>query len=889
MWKTSVAACAAFFLLAVGGPVPIARAASAPTGIQVTRATLANGLRIVVLRDRLAPVVTTWLNVETGADDEPYTGLAHAQEHMFYRGSRTLSGAAADQIAGFTGDQDNADTQSEITQFYHFVPSADLDLALQLDRSRFHGLLDSQHDWNEERGAIEQEVTSDNSDANYRLYVKLLHHMLAGTPYADDGLGTLESFNRQINAPQLRQFYARWYHPNNALYVIAGDIDPQAAIAAVNRYLGDLPAAALPARRTGDLAPLHPATFVDTSDQSSTEAMIAFRYPGYDDSSYAASVVLGDVLNSQRSDLYGLVASGKAQAVEADVSQWPKAGMIQLVSHVAVATKPQAAIADLEAVIARYRASGVPPDLVEAAKRHEIVKDRTAAASVLDLANTWSEALSVEHRTPEDDVAAIARVTPAQVDALVRSYFTLSTVNTAYAVPKNGGAVGGGGSAGGEENQKQPTAKIESLPAWAEAALRHLAPPERTIAPVAFTLANGLRVVVQPEHASPFVAVSGTVLHDAGLEEPSGKSGVQSVLDALLPYGTSTYSRVAYQAQIDAISATVTNGFTFGLDVPSEKFDRGMQLLAGDELHPALDPKSFAVVKAERVDALTGDATNPDHLAAVATATSLYPAGDPARNFATPESVGALTLDDVKAAYATAFRPDLTTIAIVGDVTPEGARAIAQRWFGDWRSAGPKPAVFPDPVADNAPSNADIPATGRLQDSVRLDETLPLSLDDPDRAPLEVANTVLSGDFSSILIRDMRVTTGYVYYVGTTLDAGKKRSLFSVRYGCDPRNFSKAEAVLERDLHRLQSAPLDRERLARAQSRLVSLVTLQAASYDGLAQRLAFNTSLGLPPDRDYALAREELDATPLSVRYAMARWIRPHGFVRIVEGPAPH
>jgi zinc protease len=862
---------------------------ASPTGIEVTRATLPNGLQIVVLRDRLAPVVTTWLNLETGSDDEPYTGLAHAQEHMFFRGSRTLSGAAADQIAGFTGDQDNADTQSEITQYFHLVPSVDLDLALQLDRARFHGILDAQSDWSEERGAIEQEVTRDNSDANYRLYVRLLHHIMAGTPYADEGLGTLESFGKQIDAPQLQRFYARWYHPNNAIYVIAGDVDPQATIADVRRYLGDIPAVPLPARRTGTLSPLTPASYSDTSDQSSTEAMIAYRYPGYDDGSYATSVVLGDVLNSQRGDLFELVAAGKAQAVEADVNQWPKGGFIQLVSHVAVATKPQGAIADLEAVVAKYRASGVPADLVEASKRREIVKVRTAASSVFNLAATWSEALAVEHRTPEDDVAAIARVTPAQVDALVRAYLTPATANTAYAVPKNGGAVGAESGGGGEENAKKATAKIEPLPSWAEAALRHLTPPERTIAPVSFTLSNGLRVVVQPERASPFVAVSGTILHDAGLEEPAGKAGVQGVLEPLLPYGTTTYSRVAYQAQIDAISATVTNGFAFTLDVPSAKFDRGMQLLADDELHPALDAKSFAVVDSERVDALAGDATNPDHLAAVASANALYPAGDPARTFATPASVKALSPGDVKAAYATAFRPDLTTIAIVGDVTPEGALAVAERWFGAWRSAGARPSVFPNPVADNAQAKASVPATGRLQDTVLLDETLPLSLDDPDRAPLEVANTVLSGDFSSILIRDMRVTTGYVYFVGTTLDAGKKRSLFRVRYGCAPANFSKAQAVLERDLHRLQTTLLDRERLSRAQSRLVSLVTLQAASYDGLAARLLLNASDGFAPDHDYTLAGEELAATPLSVRYAMARWIRPHGFVRVVEGPAPH
>jgi len=859
-----------------------------PSALEVTRATLPNGLQIVVLRDRLAPVVTTWLNVEAGSDDEPITGIAHAQEHMFYRGGSTLSGAAADQIAGFTGDQDNADTQSEITQFFHEVPSSDLDLALQLDRSRFYGILDAQADWNEERGAIEQEVTRDNSDANYRLYVKLLHHIMAGTPYADEGLGTLQSFGKQINAPQLRAFYQTWYHPNDAIYVVAGDVEPQAAIAAVNKYLGSIPSAPLPQHRTGQLQPLAPATFTDTSDDSTVEAEIAYRYPGYDDPDYAASVVLGDVLNSQRGELYGLVAGGKAQEVEADIGQWPKAGLIQLVARVAVGTHPEAAVANLEAVVAGYRASGVPPGLVAAAKKLEIVKAQTAASSVLNLASNWSQALAVEHRTPDDDVAAIARVTPAQVNALLRGYFTPSTVNVAYAVPKAAGSASSGAGTGGEDSSKPARTKIEPLPAWAEAALHDLAPPERTIAPVSFVLSNGLRIVVQPEHASPSVAVAGTILHDAGLEEPSGKDGVQSVLEPLLPYGTTTYSRVALQAQFDAIAATVTNGFAFTLDVPRASFDRGMQLLADDQVHPALDAKSFAVVQGERVDTLTGDATNPDHLAAVATANSLYPAGDPGRRFATPDSVKALTLEDVKAAYATAFRPDLTTIAIVGDVTPEQARAVVERWFGAWHSTGSRPAVFPKAVADNAWSMANVPATGRLQDTVNLDETLPLALADPDIAPLQVANAVLSGDFSSILIRDMRVTTGYVYYVGTILNTEKTRSVFSVRFGCAPENFSKAERALERDLHRMQRTSLDSERLARAKSHLAAGVVLQAASYDGLAARLVYNVSRGFAPDEDYALADEELAATPQSVRWAMARWVRPKGFVRIVEGPTP-
>lgn len=868
--------------------LPAAVAAQAAPRVEVTRATLPNGLRIVVLRDRLAPVVTTWLNVDAGSNDEAFDGLAHAQEHMFYRGSRTLGGPEADQIAGFTGDEDNADTQSEITQYFHLVPAADLDLALHLDASRFAGILDAPRDWLEERGAIEQEVTRNNSDASYRLGVKILHHVMAGTHYANDGLGTLESFGKQIGSPQLRAFYGTWYHPNNALYVIAGDIDPQVAIASVRRSFGAMPAAKLPAHVVGKLTPLAPATFTDTSDQSTIEAEVAYRYPGFDDPAFAAAVVLGDVLNSQRGDLFGLVAAGRAQSVEADVSTWPKAGMLQLISRVAIGTKPRAAIADLNALVARYRARGVPASLVEAAKRREIVRVQTAAANVETLAQTWSQTLAVEHRTPADDVAAIVRVTPAAVDAVVRAYLVPATATVAYAIPKSGGASDTVAVAASDTNAKKTTTAAVHLPIWATNALHHLALPKRTIAPTTFVLSNGLHVVVQPEHASPYVAVNGTIAHDAGLEEPADKTGVQSVVEALLPYGTTHYSRVAYQGELDAISATAVHGFTFTLGVPSANFARGMTLLADAELYPAFDAASFAIVKNARSADLAGDATNPDHLALVATANGLYPEDDPARRFATADGVKALSLADIKSAYARAFRPDLATISIVGDVSVARAKAIAERTFGGWRAAGARPDVVPHPVADNGAREEVVAATGRVQDTVILTQALALGIHDPDIAQLQIANTMLSGDFSSVLIRDMRVTTGYVYSVGSALASGLLRSTFVVRYGCAPENFAKAQAVLERDLRRVASARPDGERLLRAKSRLLSDVALQTQSYDGLAARMTTNVGNGFPADRDFALARAELAATPDSVRTAVARWIRPSGFVRVIEGPAP-
>ncbi|MBV8727435.1 MAG: insulinase family protein, partial [Candidatus Eremiobacteraeota bacterium] len=140
------------------------RAASADS-LPVTRATLPNGLKVVVVRDSLAPVVTTIMNYKVGGDDQPIDGLAHATEHMMFRGSKTISESQLSDISAITGGNNDADTQSEVTQFFFSMPSQYLDIALRLEASRARGLTLSQKAWDIERGAILNEVTQDNSIA----------------------------------------------------------------------------------------------------------------------------------------------------------------------------------------------------------------------------------------------------------------------------------------------------------------------------------------------------------------------------------------------------------------------------------------------------------------------------------------------------------------------------------------------------------------------------------------------------------------------------------------------------------------------------------------------------------------------------------------------------
>ena len=656
-----------------------ARSADQPPQTAVT-AVLANGMTVVVIRNTLSPVVSMYTNYLTGANDEPVTGLAHAQEHMMFRGSTTIDASQFSDITAITGGSYNADTQNEITQYFFEMPSQYLDIALNLERSRAAGLLDAQKDWDAERGAITQEVTRDNSGATFRLYVKMNEHIFAGTPYADEGLGTVASF-KKIQAPDLRAFYKKWYHPNNAIMVIAGDVDPSATIAKVRALFGGIPRATLPARAAVHLQPLAPVTLRDYSSDPITVVLLGYRVPGYDDKDYYASEILNDVLNSPRGALYALQASGKALQTFAQSATHPAAGMSLVGSAVPVAIKGDDAVSDVKAVIDAYKQSGLPPELVQVAKDRELAQAQFQMNSINGLATTWSQELAVEHRTPGDEIAGLQAVSVDDVNRVLRTYYDNATATVAIATPKEAAGSAFGGREG-ENNTITPTSHTP-LPAFAKNVLSQLHVPETTVHPDVQVLPNGLKLITVQNSISPTVVLRGQIRSNADVQAPAGKEGVDQLLGSLFEFGTTTYDRIAYQTELDKIAADASAGASFSLSVLSKNVERGIALLADDELHPALPDAAFAIVKQQLAGELTGAVSQPDFKAHVALANALYPPGDPARRTATPASVAAITLDDVKAYYAATFRPDLTTIVAVGDITPDdSARAAVEASFG---------------------------------------------------------------------------------------------------------------------------------------------------------------------------------------------------------------
>ena len=861
---------------------------SAPDG--VLRDTLPNGLRVVVVPDRLAPVVTTELNYLVGSNDAPagYPGTAHALEHMMFRGSAGLDRDQLSELGALLGGSYNADTTETVTQYFYTVPALDLEVALRMEASRMNGLSLKQEDWDKERGAIEQEVSRDLSSPFYTYLSQLQAISFAGTPYAHDALGTRPSFDK-TDAKLLRGFYETWYAPNNAILVIVGDVDGPRALAQVRAVFGAIPRRNVPAHADFTLQPVQAATLHLPTDLPVGVVTLAYRMPGLKSKDFAVADILGDVLGSQRGALYGLVPAGRALLSEFAYQPKSEVGYSVALAGFPKGGDPAPLLADLRGVIADIVKNGVPPDLVAASRRQELAQLAFKNDSISGLAESWSRALAFQGADSPDDLARqYASVTVADVDRLARETLTPEHAVTAILTPVDHGKPVAGGGFGGAESFGTPPSKPVALPDWASSALETLTLPPQAKQPSVSVLANGLRLIVQPEHVGHTISVFGQVRQVTDMQEAPGQEGVADLASSLFSYGTKSLDRLAYQKALDDIAAQASAGAGFSLKVLTPQFEAGMKLLADNELHPAFPAEAFGVVRQQTAQGLAGLLHSPDYLVGRALKAALAPARDPSLRQATPATVMALTPPALDAFYRAAYRPDLTTIVVAGDVTPELARHVVDETFGSWHADGKTPAIDLPPVGPNTRSAARIADPTSVQDSATLAETIPVSVTDPRRFTLMLGNTILGGGFFSRLYSDLRIRTGYVYSVESALSWHRTRSDYTVSFGCDPQNVDRARALIARDIAAMQTAPVSDLELTRAKAQMLRHIPMQLASIDGIAETYLRLTDLGLPLDTLDVAARQVFAATPADIQAAFRADLRPDDLVQIVRGPPP-
>jgi zinc protease len=383
--------------------------------------------------------------------------------------------------------------------------------------------------------------------------------------------------------------------------------------------------------------------------------------------------------------------------------------------------------------------------------------------------------------------------------------------------------------------------------------------------------------------------VFGHIRNQPEMEEAIGKEGVSLVLDRLLSYGTEDLDRLSFEKALDQIGASESAGTDFSLKVLSEYFGRGVELLADNELHPALPKQAFNSLKNQLGQLVDARNNSPTFQTLQSLRAALYTPGDPSVRKATLQSVSSLNMDDVQEYYDRVFRPDLTTIVVIGRITPDSARQIVAKYFGAWRDQGPVPPTDLPAEPPNRGAQIAIPDASRVQDNVVLAQSLALERTDPDYYALELGNAVLGGSFyAARLSIDLRKNAGLVYSVDSALQPSRTRSAYLIRYASDAENVSKAATAVSHEIHAMQGSPVSSAELERAKILLLRQIPLRESSVDEIARAIADRADLDLPVNEPIIAAQHYIDLTPGQVQSAFKKWMRPDDLVRTAQGPTP-
>ncbi|HEY9180639.1 MAG TPA: pitrilysin family protein, partial [Candidatus Baltobacteraceae bacterium] len=377
-------------------------------GVFTTR--LSNGLDVIAVEDHAAPVVHTSVFYRFGSlyETPGKTGLAHALEHMMFRGTPSLSAGGLDDVVARLGAQMNGETQYDYTSFLFDMPSDRLAVALQIEADRMQHLALRPQDWRIEQGAVLSEIDGDESSPFFNLLSRVRAAAYPGSPAGRTPTG-LRADVAGASVADLRRYYQAWYAPNNAALVVAGDITHRHVFAMAQRYFGKIPARALPRH-----AAVHPVAAtgktVNAEFPFPFEILdLAYAVPGDSEAGEPAVSTLSYLIPNQRGPFYqALVESNVALAIEANSDTQLRGGLL----HVYIVLNPGHTGAQaqqlFQSTMDAALAQGFDSELVSAAKRQALADRAYDADSIGGYADLVGYTYGIVKERDRDEDARLA-------------------------------------------------------------------------------------------------------------------------------------------------------------------------------------------------------------------------------------------------------------------------------------------------------------------------------------------------------------------------------------------------------------------------------------------------------------------------------------------------
>lgn len=786
---------------AVAAPAPLSSLVSA-VDIPYEEFTLKNGLRVIVHTDRKAPVVavSVWYHVGSRFEPAGKTGFAHLFEHLMFYGSENADGPFFGRLEDIGATDWNGTTWFDRTNYFETVPTGALDRALFLESDRMGHLLGAvtQAKLDTQRGVVQNEKRmGENQPYGLVEYAQLAALLPEGHPYRHSTIGSMADLNAASLA-DVQMWFKTHYGPNNAVLVLAGDIDTATAKKKVERWFGNIPAGPPPQDVDATVPTLDKDVEKLMKDNvAATRLYRNWVVPGVNGADLPALDLALSVFGGLGSSrLYTtLVRDEKvAVGVKANVQPFEKLSIAEITVDVKPGEDAVAVGKRLDQLLADYLAKGPSADEVQRAATQRVAGTISGLEQVGGFSGkavTLAEGAvySDDPSTYKKDLAAYAAATPAQVTDAARKWlgrpvFRLTVAPGERTAADN--ALAGNATMQPayfrDPDAPAPTAATPPKPT------KIAEPPIEPVADLDFPpvehakLSNGIPVVFARRATVPTVRVS--VAFDAGnAADDRAKLGTAALTTALLDEGTKTRSSLTIAQEQERLGAAVSAGnsmdrTTVGLFALKPNLDASLGLLADVVRNPAFAPAEVERLRGQMLTRIAAEKTEPMAIAQRMLPPLLYgtahPYGIPFTGSGTESGVKAVTRADLVAFHDGWLRPDNAKIFVTGDTSLAELLPLLEKRFGDWKApaAAKGTKLFRmDRMA--RPARIILIDKPQSPQSMILAGVLTAKKGTDNPVTLQSANEVLGGSTTSRLTMDLRETKGWAYGAGTALPGVK--------------------------------------------------------------------------------------------------------------------
>ncbi len=844
---------------------------------------LVNGLTVVLHEDHSDPLVHIDVTYHVGsAREEPgKSGFAHFFEHMMFQGSKHVADEQHFKLVTEAGGDMNGTTNSDRTNYYQTVPSNQLEKILWLESDRMGFLLDAvtQEKFEVQRETVKNERGQSYDNQPYGLRFERVAEALypQNHPYSWMTIGYVEDLNR-VNVNDLKQFFQRWYGPNNAVLTIGGDIDPQQTLEWVNRYFGPIPAGQPVEDAEKIPVTLNEDRYVTLQDQvhlpllQLTYPTVYVRHPDE-----APLDVLSNILGGDKTSLFYKNLIKDQYAVQAFVSH-PCRELACEFQLLALANPTKTTqLADIQNIIeetlTEFESRGVNQDdldkTIASIESSTIFGLQSVAGKVSTLAS--NQTFDGQPDKVQYDLDRYRNVTKEDVMRVFRKYIKGKAKVVLSIVPE-----GQVQMAAAPQNFELPPRKFDIVSStetvtapvieddFDRSRMPKAGPNPQVNVPdyVRQHFDNGLEMLAHYSTETPTVTLLFS-MEGGPLLDPKEKAGLASITAQMMNESTTKMSNEEMANQLALLGSQIS--FDAGgrytqirLTSLTRNLDKTLELLKTKLFSPAFLPEDFARIKQSLLQQLQQQIKDPGVLANRAVKTLLY--GQENRislpDDGTLQTVEAITLDDVKGFYQQYYSPKKSNLVIVGNVkVKQMVRKLD--FLTQWQGSDYSIAEYEQfPKYDTGKIYL-VNKPGAAQSVVRIIERAapydPLG----EHFKSKLMNFPLGGMFNSRISLNLREDKGYTYGASSQFIGGKTLGFFQA--AADVKLENTADAINEflKEINQFQSNGMTTDELEMMRS---AYTQSEALNYETPYSKARFlNHLLTYDLDKQYRQKQFEL------------------------------